>query len=413
MLGHGADPSPSARAEVLAGVGLWTLDVTTGRLTTNAAARQMLGWTEPGDPVLQDFLERVHPDDQELLGKHTGELLDSGLEYVVEHRVVLEGGRLMHLRASACAERDAAGEVTTLHGVTLDITDLRRAVEATVRHRDRSKAVLRSLSDGYLLSANGVILEVNAALCELTGFSEYELVGAGTPYPFWPPEAVDELLSVRRRLQSQGGGRGSHAVVRKDGSRVPVSFTASCLPSVDGVPLWIVLVRDVTDERARDLELERRAATDPLTGVQNSRSFRESLRAAVDAASPAEPVCLALLDVDHFKAVNDRFGHAVGDEVLRAVVERLVGATSGMGTVARVGGEEFALLMPCTDDRTARRVVESALEALRATPLPAVGVVTASAGLAQLETGMDDDALYRRADSLLYRAKALGRDRAC
>lgn len=96
------------------------------------------------------------------------------------------------------------------------------------------------------------------------------------------------------------------------------------------------------------------------------------------------PLSLALIDVDHFMSVNDRFGHPVGDQVLITVVERLVSATSGAGTLARVGGEEFALLMPGLTAEQGHRVVERALVELASAPIARVGTVTDSAGVAQL-----------------------------
>jgi diguanylate cyclase (GGDEF)-like protein len=124
---------------------------------------------------------------------------------------------------------------------------------------------------------------------------------------------------------------------------------------------------------------------------------------------------LALIDVDHFKRINDEHGHAVGDEVLVAFVQRVVGASAGTGTVARVGGEEFALLMPGLQLADARVAMERALAAVRDVPLPTVGRVTASAGVAELRADAvtSDDQLYRLADRRLYEAKARGRDQVC
>jgi diguanylate cyclase (GGDEF)-like protein/PAS domain S-box-containing protein len=255
-----------------------------------------------------------------------------------------------------------------------------------------------------------VILEVNEALCALTGFDREQLVGAGPQYPFWVPDRVDEMLEMRQSLRDQGRVQGEFEIARRDGARRVVAYNAACVPSDEPSLLWIMLLRDVTEERERARGLERRAASDPLTGVLNSRAFRDALRSAVRMASTDRPLTLALLDLDHFKRINDVHGHPVGDEVLVAAVQRLVGATSGLGTFARVGGEEFALLMPDTDAVAGRRIVEQALEALRATDLPEVGRITASAGVAQLEGDMSDDTFYRLADGLLYEAKDLGRD---
>lgn len=403
------------RVEERAGVGTWSVDLRTRALTTNAAARAMLGWPEDRPtPSLGDFLRAVHPDDVERVRAHADELIRGGPEYVIEHRVVGVDGRVGHMRAAAAAERDGSGRVVALHGMTLDVTGLRRAAATAQEQRDRDRAVLAALNEGYLVSADGVILEVNEALCRMTGYAEEELVGADTPYPFWPPEQVDDLLALGRRLTDAGGGQAEIEAVRKDGTRLRLAMTATGVSAPVGSPLlWFVLLRDVTLEHERARLLQTRAETDPLTGVHNSRAFREALRAAVAAAAVGgEPLSLALVDVDHFKRINDQHGHAVGDEVLVAFVQRLVGATAGAGTLARVGGEEFALLMPLLDLAAARAATDTALASLRAVPLPAVGTVTASAGVAELQADglADDDALYRLADRRLYEAKSRGRD---
>jgi diguanylate cyclase (GGDEF)-like protein/PAS domain S-box-containing protein len=414
--GHGQD-DPCRRVEELAGVGTWTVRLGTGELTTNDAARTMLGWPADGDaPTLRDFLDALHPDDVERVRAHADGLARDGEPYVLEHRVVTSDGRVQHMRAAGAAERDATGRIAVLHGITLDITELREAAAAAEEQRDRGRAVLAALHEGYLVSCDGVIQEVNAALCRMTGFTEQELVGADTPYPFWPPEQLDAMVALRQRLTSGGGDRAEVEAVRKDGSRLRVAMTATVLATPPGsTPLCFVLMRDVTVEHERARLLQTRAETDPLTGVQNSRTFREALRAAVVTAGAGDVLSLALIDVDHFKRINDEHGHAVGDEVLVAFVQRLVGASAGAGTVARVGGEEFALLMPRLELTAARAAMERALATLRDVPLPTVGRVTASAGVAELRADgiADDDALYRLADRRLYEAKARGRDQVC
>ncbi len=402
--------APHQRAEELAGVGTWSIDLLTGGLTTNRAARRMLGWAGPDRPTLRDFLLRVHPGDRELVRTHTDALLRDGREYDVQHRVVLEDGRVAHMRAVATADVDEDGQVVAVHGITLDVTAMHLAARAAEAERDRSRSVLAALHEGYFVSAGGVIVEVNDALCRMTGYRADELVGAGTPYPFWPSEDVQALVELRRQLTETGGGQAQAQAQCKDGSRLRVALTAAGLATPHGEgPLWFVLVRDVTAEHEQAELLRTRAETDPLTGLPNSRTFRDALR----VASATRPVSLALIDVDHFKGINDRYGHAVGDEVLVAVVDRLRTATSTSGTLARVGGEEFALLMPGLDEQAARTVLERALAALRCAPVAEVGTVTASAGVAALQDGMDTDVLYRLADRRLYAAKDEGRDRVC
>ncbi len=407
--GSGATSAWRLRAEALAGLGTWTLDLESGELLGNPTVRTLLDWPEDRtDPLLADYFDAVHPDDRPVLLQHWQRLRREGVEYDLEHRLLLAHSTVKYMRAVACAGRDDQGRVTVLHGITQDVTARRSAELATERQRDRSRAVLSSLAEGYLLAQDGVIVEVNEALCRLTGFDEAALLGGPIPFPFWPPDDGPGPEEQKSRLGSEGTASSRLEIVRADGTQLPVAVTATRL-NADHAQVWVVIVRDITEQREHERRLEARAAADPLTGVLNSRAFREELAVACTAPQDG-PVSLALLDIDHFKAINDEHGHAVGDQVLLAVVERLRLASAAAGSLARVGGEEFALLMRHTDCAAAQRVVEGALEALRRTPLPFAGTVTASAGVAQLLPGMDDDTLYRLADLRLYDAKAQGRD---
>lgn len=155
---------------------------------------------------------------------------------------------------------------------------------------------------------------------------------------------------------------------------------------------------------------------DALTGLLNRRAFGQHLSAerARQQRQPA-PLSLLMLDLDHFKAVNDRWGHAAGDAVLVAAAELLRREARTMDLTARAGGEEFAMLLPGTDLEGANRLAERVLEAFRALQVPFDGErlsVSASVGAAtSLDPGEDSEELLRRADRALYLAKAGGRDR--
>ncbi len=160
----------------------------------------------------------------------------------------------------------------------------------------------------------------------------------------------------------------------------------------------------VTGADAR-AELGRRATTDPLTGLANRRAFEERL---VDAPVGTS---VALFDLDHFKHVNDRHGHATGDTVLRELADRIVRHTRPIDTVARIGGEEFALLLPATPLALAAAVAERVRADIAGTPFTTAGTCTASCGVAERGPGEDGSDLMRRSDRALYRAKGEGRNR--
>ena len=158
-------------------------------------------------------------------------------------------------------------------------------------------------------------------------------------------------------------------------------------------------------------ELAVRAATDPLTGLMNRRVFEERLLAETSRAlRHGRELALAVLDLDHFKEVNDVHGHMAGDDVLREAALRLASRVREGDVLARLGGEEFAWLMPETDGMEAWQATERARAAMAAAPFPGVGRVTVSAGVCDLARASSHAELYRLADVALYWAKRHGRD---
>jgi len=158
--------------------------------------------------------------------------------------------------------------------------------------------------------------------------------------------------------------------------------------------------------------LRRLATQDSLTGATNRRGFMDRLlRAQSEAEAQAEPLSLVMVDLDHFKRINDEHGHGVGDAVLREVAHRMRRQIRRADLLGRLGGEEFAILLPDTDLVGARTQAEHLLTALRSQPFPTVGRVTASLGVAQWNGREAASSWLHRADLALYEAKHLGRDR--
>ncbi|MFC5847972.1 sensor domain-containing diguanylate cyclase [Deinococcus petrolearius] len=164
-----------------------------------------------------------------------------------------------------------------------------------------------------------------------------------------------------------------------------------------------------TQEYTRRLLLETQAHTDPLTGLPNRRALYGRIEAAL---ATAEPCSVVLLDIDHFKRVNDRYGHQTGDDVLVWVARRLRGGLRGGDVLGRWGGEEFLLLLPGTGPEDAWAVAERLRAELHATPHPEAGEVTVSLGVAGAQPGDNLARLTVRADTALYQAKHQGRNRA-
>jgi diguanylate cyclase (GGDEF)-like protein len=184
----------------------------------------------------------------------------------------------------------------------------------------------------------------------------------------------------------------------------------------EGTPLGVGVVAAADSAGVRHLaELKLEAATDGLTGLVNHRGFQERLRLEFARAHRhGRSLSLAMVDVDGFKLLNDTFGHQVGDDALQRVAGRLAGAVRTTDTVARVGGDEFALLLPETSARAAEAVVGRAHEQIRRDALSqGAADFSVSIGICDMSHAPTADDLLRFADGALYWAKAHGRDAIC
>jgi|GEM_PF-2800544 len=159
------------------------------------------------------------------------------------------------------------------------------------------------------------------------------------------------------------------------------------------------------------VELERLAGEDPLTGAFNRRTFHEVLRKAIsNAERHNHHFALLMIDVDHFKQVNDTLGHQAGDDVLRVLCDLVIASVRSSDHLFRVGGEEFCLLVTVTDEGETQILAEKLHRVVREHPFDRIGKITVSIGITHFKEGDSQESIYARADEAMYEAKRRGRN---
>jgi len=297
----------------------------------------------------------------------------------------------------------------------LDITDRRRTEE---RNRLLYAALEAAANAIVITDPDAVIEWANPAFTTLTGYSRDEALGRK------PEELVrsgrQDAAFYRALWDTILRGevwRGELVNKRKDGQLYHEALTITPVHDRSGRLAHFVAVKeDVSPRKRHEDELKRLANTDPLTGVSNRRAFMAHLSAELARVQRyGHSAAVLMLDLDHFKAVNDRYGHAAGDLVLQRFTELAAALLRQTDILGRLGGEEFAVLLPQTDGAGAYELAERIRVRVASQPIDYDGhtiPLTVSAGIALLEvTDPRADTVLIRADQALYRAKQRGRNR--
>ena len=294
--------------------------------------------------------------------------------------------------------------------------------DVSERHRAQSQlkqsaTVFDSTTEAIVITdANGTVLDVNRAFTEMLGYTRDEVVGQKPSV--WKSNMHDDAFYAEMwsSLHDSGQWRGEIMNRHKDGANIPELVAINTVFDDNGRPLnHIAICTDIRQIKESQERLAHLAHHDALTHLPNRVLFYERLQhSLVRAARRGSHVGIIFVDLDHFKDVNDSLGHSAGDQLLKYVAEVLCSVLRNDDTVARIGGDEFTILIEDVNDRDRlASVIEKILEAFdREFDLGAARIrVSPSLGISiSPEDGEDADTLMRNADAAMYRAKSLGRN---
>ena len=385
--------------------------------------------------VNQRFVDLIGYSAEDLMGRSPNELYFSpaGVNERIQHRRrVREGiketrqvtyrrrdGSALWALVASTPIMDERGELTQTLAMVTDITDRVKAEEDLRASERLFRSLFNESPAGQILSSSDRrIVAVNRAFCNMTGYSDAEILERGWA-AITPPDDQAGIFASFERLWSGELDKMQmeRRYLRKDGTVLWGHVSVARVADDQGRAKYVIdQVQDISDRMEAQRTLEHQALHDALTGLPNRVLARDRLDQAILLGRRQQAqVALLIIDLDHFKEVNDTFGHQAGDQLLRQVGERFMAELRETDTVARLGGDEFAVVLLATDGDGARLVADKLLGALER-PFIVEGQaldVGASIGIAVYPDHADNaDRMMRRADIAMYVAKRSRRTHA-
>ena len=368
----------------------------------------------------QDWLQFVHPDDRQRHHDNVMRLLRTEDCFDLEFRVVrADTGEVRWLSAHCVVERDAQGNPVRCIGAHLDITERKRVDDALRESEERFRLAAEAAGLGvWDYDEENDTREWSDRLREIFGVPDETLTLAEAACRCIHPGDRDRFIKVSEYLRTGEIERfeQSFRIIRPTDQRQRwVILNAWRTHKSSGNARRIIMtVRDVTDEKTAEERIRWSASHDPLTRLANRALFQEQLDQAISQAdAQGKAVGVLLLDLDHFKQINDSLGHDVGDSLLKMFADRLRSIVRARDTVARLGGDEFAIVVPnVSDSDDLVRLARSIQERMRAPFVDGGRVLDCrvSSGASMFPVhGTTSREVLKNADVALYAAKAAGR----
>ena len=364
-----------------------------------------------------DIDELIGQDPRILQGPATSETVIDNLRSCIREKRLFHGttvnyrkdGKPYHVEWNISPIIDDSGHVTHYLSIQRDITD-------QLKFEEKSE-ILTSAFDAsgdaiFITDVNAKIEFVNESFVRLTGFSRSELLGSK---PSILKSGLHDAKFYKHLWQTILKGKTFRAVFinkNKKGQQYHQEQTITPIFNKSAeISSFVSISKDITKRIEEEAAFRQQAKLDSLTGALIRREGQERLEDGVSLSTDSEKsLSIAIIDIDHFKKVNDTWGHPVGDEVIKLVANAIMDSVRSTDSLVRWGGEEFMLIMNQCQINAAEQLVWRCVETIRNISHVQAGNVTVSAGVAEKLLNEDIEALIQRADKALYAAKSSGRD---
>ncbi|WP_172150701.1 putative bifunctional diguanylate cyclase/phosphodiesterase [Pseudomonas tumuqii] len=395
--------------------GLWDWDLRSDKVFFSAGYAALLGLQPPalGNSRAR-WLQQLHPDDRTHYEHTIATIQDNASQeaFEVTLRMRHQDGDYRWIQSRGQLQLDAQGRPERFIGTASDIS-LQRANEYSLR---QAAAVFDATQDGVLVTdSDQHIVHVNPAFTRITGYSPEEIIGRRPNHLSSGRHDQAFYQSLWHALAARGNWSGEIWNRRKNGEIYPQWQRIRAIHDEKGeLSHYVAVFSDISALKRSQSELDHLAHHDPLSGLPNRLLFTERVENAIKRAKSAQQGAVLLIDLDHFKHINESLGHNIGDLLLKAVGERLAAQLGEGMTLARLGGDEFGLLCEnCLDAPQAASLAQLLLNSLGA-PFNLEKhefYMSASIGISLFPSDAENlEQVLRNADSALSKAKSSGRE---
>lgn len=359
----------------------------------------------------ENYYKLIHPEDMPLLLNALKQHMSDETPYfVVEHRLLNKLGNYCWILARAkVVERNKHGRALRMAGTLLDVT----AKKETNNRLELFNKVFESTTEGVIVTdPQFCIIEINPSFTQITGFSRQDIIGQPLDILHSDKQNIDFYRRMHLSLETKGKWQGELWEKRKNGEVYPQRLTINAmLNEKEQLIHYVAVFSDITQFKQTEDELQYLTNYDTLTSLPNRSLFMTQLDLEIKKAKAGKSrLALVVLGIDNFKVLNDSYGYEIGDVILQSVATRLSRSMQNKDLVARITGDEFAMIIQNVEDSTRlKELVQNILLAITAHFFNVEGhdiLLGASAGVSFYPDDADDmQSLFTNADTALYHAK--------
>ena len=376
----------------------------------NSPLVELLGYSDTEELLKVNVADLyVNPEDR---SDHLDKLARNELQ-TGEFELRRLDGKTIWVHDYPRALRDETGAIVYIDGIIVDVTSQKETEVALGQSELDYHKLFESARDAMVVFTvdKEIILDLNPRACELYGFERSELLG--TSFENLTKDVKTGKSLIKKTLDENTSQRFETVHYRKDGSEMLLEVNAALIEH-NGRQAIVSIQRDITERKRMEQAIRDMAFHDPLTGLPNRKMFFDRLALFLaQVRRSRRRLCVLFIDLDRFKGINDQYGHAVGDTLLCGVARRLERVLREGDTVARIGGDEFTVLIPEISRKNAARLIAAKIIEEIEKPIELANhteKIGASVGIAYFpDQGDSPELLVQKADEAMYKAKVAGK----